>query len=68
VLRNCKRLPRIDVQPVDVQRAKNTRDIVSALSAKAGFFWAKLSQCGIFSDNLKKMLKPRQTMWTRKTL
>jgi len=38
VLRNYKRLPRIDVQPVDVQRAKNTCDIVSALSAKAGFF------------------------------
>jgi hypothetical protein len=44
-LRNCQRLLGIDVQPVNVQRAENTCDIVSALSAEAGFKWAEFAQC-----------------------
>jgi hypothetical protein len=36
MLRNCQR-PRIDVQPVAVQRAENAGDIVGVLSAKASF-------------------------------
>jgi hypothetical protein len=30
-----------------MQRFKNARNIVSALSPKPVFFWAKLAQCGI---------------------
>jgi hypothetical protein len=37
-LRNCERFP-INVQTVHVQRAEDTRDIVSALSAKARLIW-----------------------------
>jgi hypothetical protein len=43
-LRNCERF-RINVQTVHVQQAENTRDIVSALSAKARFIW-KIVQGG----------------------
>jgi hypothetical protein len=43
-LRNCQRLLGIDVPPVNVQRAENTCDIVSALSAEAGFIRTELAQ------------------------
>jgi hypothetical protein len=32
-----------------VQRAEDSCDIVSALSAEAGFIWAELAQCRYFS-------------------